>query len=255
MSTIPALPSKDSETFSNKIEGLCMINNLKNFYYASRYEAKNLLNKAIIHLIILMVPTFCYSEPKVFFLGDSITHGFGLPEDEGLINQLSNWFSNNDITVDFINGGVSGDTTAGGLERLSWSLTEDISAVVVALGSNDVLRGFPPEITKENLSAIIDIAQSNKLPVLLIGTYAPGNYGQEYKSDFDAIFIDLAEEKNIAYIDSYLKPLLDEVSKGKDVMHLLQADGLHPNLNGVQVIVEYVFPQLLKFLQETNIIE
>ena len=164
-------------------------------------------------------------------------------------------FSNNDITVDFINGGVSGDTTAGGLERLSWSLTEDISAVVVALGSNDVLRGFPPEITKENLSAIIDIAQSNKLPVLLIGTYAPGNYGQEYKSDFDAIFIDLAEEKNIAYIDSYLKPLLDEVSKGKDVMHLLQADGLHPNLNGVQVIVEYVFPQLLKFLQETNIIE
>jgi acyl-CoA thioesterase-1 len=255
MSTIPALPSKDSETFSNKIEGLCMIHNLKNFYYASRYEAKNLLNKAIIHLIILMAPTFCYSEPKVFFLGDSITHGFGLPEDEGLINQLSNWFSNNDITVDFINGGVSGDTTAGGLERLSWSLTEDISAVVVALGSNDVLRGFPPEITKENLSAIIDIAQSNKLPVLLIGTYAPGNYGQEYKSDFDAIFIDLAEEKNIAYIDSYLKPLLDEVSKGKDVMHLLQADGLHPNLNGVQVIVEYVFPQLLKFLQETNIIE
>ena len=127
--------------------------------------------------------------------------------------------------------------------------------MVVALGSNDVLRGFPPEITKENLSAIIDIAQSNKLPVLLIGTYAPGNYGQEYKSDFDAIFIDLAEEKNIAYIDSYLKPLLDEVSKGKDVMHLLQADGLHPNLNGVQVIVEYVFPQLLKFLQETNIIE
>jgi acyl-CoA thioesterase-1 len=232
-----------------------MINNLKNFYYASRYEAKNLLNKAIIHLIILMAPTFCYSDPKVFFLGDSITHGFGLSEDEGLINQLSNWFSNNDITVDFINGGVSGDTTAGGLERLSWSLTEDISAVVVALGSNDVLRGFPPEITKENLSAIIDIAQSNKLPVLLIGTYAPGNYGQEYKSDFDAIFIDLAEEKNIAYIDSYLKPLLDEVSKGKDVMHLLQADGLHPNLNGVQVIVEYVFPQLLKFLQETNIIE
>jgi len=232
-----------------------MINNLKNFYYASRYEAKNLLNKAIIHLIILMVPTFCYSEPKVFFLGDSITHGFGLPEGAGLINQLSNWFSNNDITVDFINGGVSGDTTAGGLERLSWSLTEDISAVVVALGSNDVLRGFPPEITKENLSAIIDIAQSNKLPVLLIGTYAPGNYGQEYKSDFDAIFIDLAEEKNIAYIDSYLKPLLDEVSKGKDVMHLLQADGLHPNLNGVRVIVEYIFPQLLKFLQETNIIE
>lgn len=201
------------------------------------------------------MPTFCYSDPKVFILGDSITHGFGLPEEEGLVNQLSNWFSNNGTAVSFINGGVSGDTTAGGLERLSWSLTEDISAVIVALGSNDVLRGFPPEITKENLSEMIDIAQGNKVPVLLIGTYAPGNYGEEYKSNFDAIFTDLAEEKNIAYIDSYLKPLLDEVSKGKDVMHLLQADGLHPNPHGVRVVVEYISPQLLKFLQETNIIE
>ena len=214
-----------------------------------------MLYKAIIHLIILTAPTFCLSDPKVFILGDSITHGFGLPEEEGLVNQLSNWFSNNGTAVSFINGGVSGDTTAGGLERLSWSLTEDISAVIVALGSNDVLRGFPPEITKENLSAIIDIAQGNKVPVLLIGTYAPGNYGEEYKSNFDAIFTDLAEEKNIAYIDSYLKPLLDKVSKGKDVMHLLQADGLHPNPNGVRVVVEYISPQLLKFLQETNIIE
>ena len=202
-----------------------------------------------------MAPTFAYSDPKVFILGDSITHGFGLPQEEGLVIQLSYWFSNNGIAVDFINGGVSGDTSAGGLERLSWSLTEDVSAVVVALGSNDVLRGFPPEITKENLSAIIDIAQSNKLPVLLVGTYAPGNYGEEYKKDFDAIFTDLAVEKNIAYIDSYLKPLLDEVTQGKDVSHLLQADGLHPNPNGVQIIIEYIAPQLLRFLKETDIIE
>ena len=202
-----------------------------------------------------MAPTFAYSDPKVFILGDSITHGFGLSQEEGLVIQLSYWFSNNGIAVDFINGGVSGDTSAGGLERISWSLTEDVSAVVVALGSNDVLRGFPPEITKENLSAIIDIAQSNKLPVLLVGTYAPGNYGEEYKKDFDAIFTDLAVEKNIAYIDSYLKPLLDEVTQGKDVSHLLQADGLHPNPNGVQIIIEYIAPQLLRFLKETDIIE
>ena len=232
-----------------------MINNLRNFCCVIRYEAKNLLYKAIIPLIIFMAPTFAYSEPKVFILGDSITHGFGLPQEEGLVIQLSYWFSNNGIAVDFINGGVSGDTSAGGLERLSWSLTEDVSAVVVALGSNDVLRGFPPEITKENLSAIIDIAQSNKLPVLLVGTYAPGNYGEEYKKDFDAIFTDLAVEKNIAYIDSYLKPLLDEVTRGKDVSHLLQADGLHPNPNGVQIIIEYIAPQLLRFLKETDIIE
>ena len=232
-----------------------MIKYLRNFYSVIRYEAKNLLNKAIIPLIIYMAPTFAYSDQKVFILGDSITHGFGLVVEDGLVNQLSNWFASAGLEVNFINGGVSGDTTAGGLERLSWSLTDDVSALVVALGANDVLRGFPPELTRKNLSSIIDIAQSNKLPVLLIGTYAPGNYGEEYKSDFDAIFTDLAKEKNIAYIDSYFKPLLDEVSKGKDVMHLLQVDGLHPNPNGVRIIVEYISPQLLRFLKETDIIE
>ena len=135
------------------------------------------------------------------------------------------------------------------------SLTNDISALVVALGSNDVLRGFPPEVTKENLSAIIEIAESNKIPVLLIGTYAPGNYGEQYKLDFDAIFTDLVEEKNVAYIDSYLTPMLDHVENGKDVSYLFQADGLHPNPAGVEVIVEYISPQILRFLKKEKIIQ
>ena len=202
-----------------------------------------------------MAPTFAYSDQKVFILGDSITHGFGLAVEDGLVNQLSNWFASAGLKVNFINGGVSGDTTAGGLERLSWSLTDDVSALVVALGANDVLRGFPPELTRENLSAIIDIAANNKIPVLLIGTYAPGNYGQQYKLQFDAIFTDLVEEKNIAYIDSYFKPMLDDVKNGKDVSNLLQSDGLHPNLAGVTVIVEYISPQLLKFLRKEKIIQ
>ena len=202
-----------------------------------------------------MAPTCAYSDQKVFILGDSLTHGFGLPVEEGLVNQLTNWFSDAGLDVTFINGGVSGDTTAGGLERLSWSLTDDVSALVVALGSNDVLRGFPPEMTKENLSAIIEISESNKIPVLLIGTYAPGNYGEQYKLDFDAIFTDLVEEKNVAYIDSYLKPMLDDVKNGKDVSYLLQADGLHPNPAGVKVIVEYISPQIIRFLKKEKIIQ
>ena len=202
-----------------------------------------------------MAPTFAYSDQKVFILGDSLTHGFGLPEEEGLVNQLTNWFFGEGLEVTFINGGVSGDTTAGGLARLSWSLTNDVSALVVALGSNDVLRGFPPEVTKENLSAMIEIAESNKIPVLLIGTYAPGNYGEQYKLDFDAIFTDLVEEKNLAYIDSYLTPMLDHVENGKDVSYLFQADGLHPNPAGVEVIVEYISPQILRFLKKEKIIQ
>ena len=232
-----------------------MIKYLRNFYCVVRYEAKNLLYKAIIPLIIYMAPTFAYSDQKVFILGDSITHGFGLAVEDGLVNQLSNWFASAGLEVTFINGGVSGDTTAGGLERLSWSLTDDVSALVVALGANDVLRGFPPELTRENLSAIIDIAANNKTPVLLIGTFAPGNYGEQYKLQFDAIFTDLVEEKNIAYIDSYFKPMLDDVKNGKDVSYLLQSDGLHPNPAGVKVIVEYISPQLLKFLRKEKIIQ
>ncbi len=202
-----------------------------------------------------MAPTLAYSEQKVFILGDSITHGFGLAVEDGLVNQLSNWFASKGLNITFINGGVSGDTTAGGLERLSWSLTDDVSALVVALGANDVLRGFPPELTRENLSAIIDIAENNKTPVLLVGTYAPGNYGEQYKLDFDSIFTDIVEEKRIAYIDSYFKPMVDDIKNGKDVSHLLQADGLHPNPAGVKVIVEYISPQILKFLRKEKIIQ
>lgn len=202
-----------------------------------------------------MAPNLAYSEQKVFILGDSITHGFGLAVEDGLVNQLSNWFASEGLNITFINGGVSGDTTAGGLERLSWSLTDDVSALVVALGANDVLRGFPPELTRENLSAIIDIAENNKTPVLLVGTYAPGNYGEQYKLDFDAIFTDLVEEKRIAYIDSYFKPMIDDIKNGKDVSYLLQADGLHPNPSGVKVIVEYISPQILKFLRKEKIIQ
>ena len=202
-----------------------------------------------------MAPTLAYSEQKVFILGDSITHGFGLAVEDGLVNQLSNWFASEGLNITFINGGVSGDTTAGGLERLSWSLTDDVSALVVALGANDVLRGFLPELTRENLSAIIDIAENNKTPVLLVGTYAPGNYGEQYKLDFDSIFTDLVEEKRIAYIDSYFKPMIDDIKNGKDVSYLLQADGLHPNPAGVKVIVEYISPQILKFLRKEKIIQ
>ena len=202
-----------------------------------------------------MAPNLAYSEQKVFILGDSITQGFGLAVEDGLVNQLSNWFASEGMNITFINGGVSGDTTAGGLERLSWSLTDDVSALVVALGANDVLRGFPPELTRENLSAIINIAENNKTPVLLVGTYAPGNYGEQYKLDFDAIFTDLVEEKRIAYIDSYFKPMIDDIKNGKDVSYLLQADGLHPNPSGVKVIVEYISPQILKFLRKEKIIQ
>lgn len=202
-----------------------------------------------------MAPNLAYSEQKVFILGDSITHGFGLAVEDGLVNQLSNWFASEGMNITFVNGGVSGDTTAGGLERLSWSLTDDVSALVVALGANDVLRGFPPELTRENLSAIINIAENNKTPVLLVGTYAPGNYGEQYKLDFDAIFTDLVEEKRIAYIDSYFKPMIDDIKNGKDVSYLLQADGLHPNPSGVKVIVEYISPQILKFLRKEKIIQ
>ena len=88
----------------------------------------------------------------ILIIGDSLVQGFGLAQKDGLVNQLESNLINKGINVGLVNGGVSGDTTAGGLSRLEWSLTDDIDGVVVALGANDMLRGIPPKHTKNNLS-------------------------------------------------------------------------------------------------------
>ena len=189
------------------------------------------------------------AEPvTVAALGDSLTQGYGLPQGEGFVPQLQGWLDAEGVEATILNAGVSGDTTAGGLSRLDWTLTDDVDALIVSLGGNDLLRGIAPETSRANLEAIVERAAEEGLPVLLIGVTAPGNYGPDYKAAFDAIYPELAEQYDTLLIRSFLAPIeavRDGPGGGEDAVRtLMQPDGIHPNAEGVKLIVAAVGPQV-----------
>ena len=169
-----------------------------------------------------------------------------MEEKKGLVPKLQNWLSTNNVEVLLINGGVSGDTTLGGFERLDWLLTPNINGVVVALGGNDLLRGFDPKFTKKNLQAIFKNLKSKGINSVIVGTISPINYGPQFKKEYDAIYPSLASEYNIFYIDSLFSPLINKKTREISV-NLLQADGIHPNEKGVEAIVNYIGPVIRDF--------
>ncbi len=189
---------------------------------------------------------FAQADEKVTIaaLGDSLTQGYGLPEADGFVPRLDAWLNaQGDVPVEIINAGVSGDTTAGGLARVGWTLSDDVDAVIVALGGNDVLRGIEPEVSRANLDAILSQIGARGLPVLLVGLPAPANYGADFKTEFDAIFPDLAEQHETLLYASFLGALSDDGNLAA-ARAFMQADGLHPNASGVLRIVEDIGPRV-----------
>jgi acyl-CoA thioesterase-1 len=186
------------------------------------------------------------AEPvTVVALGDSLTAGYGLPEDEGFVPALQDWLDRQGIDAEVINAGVSGDTTAGGRARIDWALTPEADAMIVALGGNDLLRGVPPEVSRENLDAILSrVAGERGLPVLLIGLEAPGNYGPAYKAAFDGMYVDLAAEYDALLEPSFMSPLLEDSTAADARARFMQPDGIHPNRAGVRTIVEAFGPRV-----------
>lgn len=180
-------------------------------------------------------------------LGDSLTQGYGLPPEEGFVPQLQAWLHAQGQDVTVINAGVSGDTTAGGLARLDWMLTPETDAMIVTLGGNDLLRGIDPANSRANLDAILKEATARGLPVLLVGMEAPGNYGPDYKRDFDAIYPDLATAYGALLADSFFAGLRANGDPAA-AQALMQPDGLHPSAEGVAKIVEGLGPQVLELL-------
>ena len=171
-------------------------------------------------------------------LGDSLTAGYGLPSpDEAYPALLQKKLRAAGRDFDVINAGVSGDTSAGGLRRLDWSMQGDVRVLVVALGANDGLRGLPPGELKKNLSAIIDRAEARRVKVLLLGMEAPPNFGDRYTRDFRAVYRDLAGERHVALIPFFLNGVAG-------VATLNQADGIHPTAEGQRRIADTIWPQL-----------
>lgn len=178
-------------------------------------------------------------------LGDSLTAGYGLDTADGLVPQLQGWLDATGVEVRMINAGVSGDTTAGGLSRVDWTLTDDVDAMIVALGANDYLRGLPPEVARENLTGILTAAQAKGVDVLLVGITVGSNYGPDYKAEFDSIYTDLAAEFNVPLMVSFFDPLLEASGSQEAMTRFLQQDGLHPTAEGVGLIVAALGPMVV----------
>ncbi|MEM7670712.1 MAG: arylesterase [Pseudomonadota bacterium] len=187
------------------------------------------------------------AEPvRLVALGDSLTAGYGLPEEEGFVPQLDQWLARQgrpDVVV--INMGVSGDTSAGGLARVDWALGDGAEAVMVELGANDLLRGVDPAATRDNLDRLLGKLGERGLPVLISGMRASGNFGPDYKEAYDAIFPDLADKHGAVYDPFFLDGLVGKPG-------LFQSDGLHPSKDGVTMIVERIGPRVLELLDRVG---
>ena len=205
------------------------------------------MRNLVAGLMFLALPALADAqEVRIVALGDSLTHGYGLPEDEGFVPQLEAWLHGNGAPwARVINAGVSGDTTAGGLARLDWSLSDGADALIVALGGNDLLRGIDPAASRANLEAILQEAEDRDLPVLLSGMRAPGNYGREFQDAFNAMYPELAETHG-ARLDPFF---LAGVESDRT---LWQSDGIHPNAEGVAVIVERIGPMVRDLAEDAR---
>jgi acyl-CoA thioesterase-1 len=174
---------------------------------------------------------------RVVVLGDSLTAGFGLSAEDAFPAKLARALDAKGVAATIANAGVSGDTASGGLSRLDWSVPDGTDAVILELGANDALRGLDPKVTKDALDAILRKLADRRITVLLAGMQAPRNLGSEYARDFDAIYPALASTHPVVFYPFFLEGVATDPK-------LNQADGLHPNAAGVDVIVARILPRV-----------
>lgn len=186
---------------------------------------------------------------RILALGDSLTAGYNLPNGQSVPDQLARLLADspvirdNHLTVEMINGGLSGDTSAGGLARLDWMLTDRPDLVIIELGANDALRGLSPDDTRLNLVAIIQTLQEAKIGILLTGMLAPPNvYSKDDMTEFNGIYPELAAEFGVALYPFFL----DGVAANPA---LLQKDGMHPTEQGTQEIARRLLPYTEKAIR------
>jgi acyl-CoA thioesterase I len=189
-------------------------------------------------------------------LGDSLTAGYGLADpSQGLVPQLEGWLKAKGADVVVQNAGVSGDTTAGGLARVGWALGPEADAMIVTLGGNDLLRGIDPAASKASLDGILKEAQARGLPVMLVAMKAPANFGPEYKAAFDGMYADLAGQYGAVLAEDFFAGLRAAGADPADPASMaayMQADGIHPNPEGVKLIVEGLGPKVEELLAKVS---
>lgn len=221
--------------------------------YLMAYGVVGAMRK-VVSGIVLSLCGFAASAEQVTIaaLGDSLTQGYGLYQQDGFVPQLEAWLTKRGADVVLINAGVSGDTTAGGAARVGWTLTPEVDAMIVALGGNDVLRGVDPAVSRGNIETILQSAKAAGVDVLLVGLKVSGNFGPDYKAEFDAIYPELAEAYGTLYAGNFFAGIEGETGDPAEMRAFLQDDGLHPNPEGVKRIVDNLGPSVLDLIERTD---
>ncbi len=217
--------------------------------YVNKSRVTNYVSRLATGLfgLLLTAAAGAAAEPiRLLALGDSLTAGYGLPTDQSFPVQLESALRDKGYEVAVINAGVSGDTTAGGLARLDWALSDEPDLVLLELGANDGLRGLDPNDTRRNLAAILERLSERDMPTLLAGMYAPPNLGREYGEVFNALYPELAEIYSVPLYPFFLEGVAADTS-------LNQADGIHPNGAGVAVIVENMLPAVIGLIESSGL--
>jgi acyl-CoA thioesterase-1 len=174
---------------------------------------------------------------KLVVFGDSLSTGLGLPTAEAFPAKLARALKAKGLDVEVADAGVSGDTASGGQARLDWSVPDDTDAVIVELGANDALRGVDPKITREALDTILRRLKERNIAVLFAGMRAPRNLGEDYTRAFDGLFPQLASTHGVLFYPFFLDGVAADA-------RLNQRDGIHPNAEGVDVIVARILPKV-----------
>ncbi|MCH7941892.1 MAG: arylesterase [Proteobacteria bacterium] len=199
--------------------------------------------RIFVALALIVTPLHAAKADQIRLLvfGDSLSAGYGLAMGEGFTAQLGTALREDGMDVKVLNGGVSGDTTAGGLARLDWMLSDEPDAVIVELGANDGLRGLDPNQTQANLDAILNKLKQHDIPALLTGMLAPPNMGGEYGEDFNGLYPMLATRHDVVFYPFFLEGVAGN-------LELNQGDAVHPNAEGVAEIIRRILPSVKELL-------
>ncbi|MCJ2178153.1 arylesterase [Novosphingobium album (ex Hu et al. 2023)] len=187
-------------------------------------------------------------ERTILAFGDSLLAGYGLNDGESYPARLEQALRARGVNARIVNAGVSGDTTAAGLERLDFTLksqTERPELVIISLGGNDMLRGLPPKETRQNLDAILKRLTSDKIKVIVLGMLAAPNLGKDYAEKFNPIYPQLAQKYGALLVPFFLQPVIDKPD-------LMQQDHMHPTAIGVDAIVSATVDDVADALPKVN---
>jgi len=197
----------------------------------------------VIYALTFLIPINAHAY-KVLVVGDSISAAYGLAEEDGWVALAEARLQTVNPEVSFVNASISGDTSAGGLRRLPAALDHfEPDLVVIELGGNDGLRGYPPKVLQQNLEDMAKLVQENEADVLFLGMLIPSNYGDAYLQMFSKAFVQAANNTDSTLLPFFLEPISQD-------RKYFQRDGIHPTADAQPLLVDHVMPLIEKFITD-----